>query len=72
MFLVGTIGDPQNPCRSRFFQNLPPILGGVPSLANSPTQAPHTPMSDTILGSSILGSTFLRSNTQAHPSVGSP
>jgi hypothetical protein len=70
--LVGTIGDPQNPRRSRCLQNLPPILGGVPSLANSPAQPSHTPVSDTILGSTLLGSTLLGSNTQGHPSIGSP
>jgi hypothetical protein len=69
--LVGAIGDPQNPHHSRHLHNLPPILGGVPSLANSSAQPSHSPVSDTILGSNLLGSTFLGSNTQGHPSIGS-
>jgi hypothetical protein len=67
-----TIGEPQNPCHSIHLQNLPPILGGVPSLANSLTQPSHTPVSDTILVSFLLGSTFLGSNSQGHPSISSP
>jgi hypothetical protein len=71
-FLVRTIGEPQNPHRSRCLQNLPPILGGFPSLSNSPDQPSHNPVSATILGSTLLGSTLLVSNTQGHPSIGSP
>jgi hypothetical protein len=67
-----TIWDPHNPRRSRRLQNLPPILGGVPSLSNSSTQPYHNPVSDTILGSTLLGSTFLGSNSQGHPSTSSP
>jgi hypothetical protein len=70
--LVRTIGDPQNPHHSRRLQNLPPILGGVPSLSNSPAQPSHTPVSATIFGSALLGSTLLGSNTQGHPSISSP
>ena len=66
------IGDPQNPCRSRCLQNLPPILGGVPSLTNSPTQASHTPVNATILGSNFLCSNLLGSNSQGQPSTSSP
>jgi hypothetical protein len=71
-FLVRTIGEPHNPHHSRCLQNLPPILGGVPSLANSPTQPSHTPVSATILESALLGSTLLGSNTQGNPYIGSP
>jgi hypothetical protein len=53
-------------------QDLPPLLGGVPSLSNSSTQPSHTPVSATILGSNLLGSTFLGSNSQGHPSISSP
>jgi hypothetical protein len=53
-------------------QNLPHILGGVPSLSNSPAKPSHTLVSATILGSDLHGSTFLGSNTHGHPSVCSP
>jgi hypothetical protein len=53
-------------------QNLPPILGVVPSLSNSSAQPSHTPVSATIFGSNLLGSTFLGSNSQGHPSTNSP
>jgi hypothetical protein len=66
------IGDPQNPRRSRRFQNLLPILGGVPSLSNSLTQPSHTPMRATILGSTLIGSNLLGSNSQGHRSTISP
>ena len=71
-FLVGTIGEPQNPRCSRRLQNLPPILGGGHSIKNSPTQPYHTLVSATVLGSTLLGSTLLGSNTQGHPSISSP
>jgi hypothetical protein len=70
--LVRTIGEPHNPHCSRRLQNLPPILGGIPGLANSLAQPSHTPVSATILGSTLLGSTFLGSNTQGNPSIGYP
>jgi hypothetical protein len=69
---VGHHRGPQNPHRSIHLKNLPPILGGVPSLTNSLTQPSHTPVSDTILGLALLGSTFLGSNSQGHPSTSSP
>jgi hypothetical protein len=53
-------------------QNLPPILGGIPSLSNSLAQPSHTPVSTTILGSTLLGSTFLGTNSQGHPSTSPP
>jgi hypothetical protein len=70
--LVETIGEPQNPLHSRCLQNLPPILGGVHSFANSLAEPSHTLVSATILGSALLSSTLLGSNTQGHPSIGSP
>jgi hypothetical protein len=72
ILLVETIGDPQNPCHSRHLKNLPPILGGVPSLSNSLSQPSHTLVSATILVSSLLGSNLLWSNSQGHPSTSSP
>jgi hypothetical protein len=52
--------------------NIPPILGGVPSLANSSTPPSHTPMSATVLGSTLLGSTLLGSTSQGQLSTCSP
>jgi hypothetical protein len=40
----------ENPRLSKCLQNIPPILGGVPSLSYSPAQPSHTPVSATILG----------------------
>jgi hypothetical protein len=70
--LVVTIGEPHNLHHSRCLHNLPPILGQVPTLANSLTPLSHTPLSATFLGSALLGSTFLGSNTQGNLSIGSP
>jgi hypothetical protein len=70
--LVRTIGEPQNPHRSRCLQNLPPILGGVPSFANSLAPPSHTLVSHTILGLALFDSTLLGSNTQGNPSIGYP
>jgi hypothetical protein len=53
-------------------QNIPHILRGVPSLANSLTQPYHILVGANFLGSNLLGSTFLGSNTQGYPSIISP
>jgi hypothetical protein len=52
--------------------NLPPVLGRVPSIANSPAQPSHTPVNATFLGSTLLGSTLFGFNSQGHPSTSSP
>jgi hypothetical protein len=71
LFYSDIIGDPHNPHCSRRLQNLPPILRGVPSLADSMAQPSHTPVSDTIFGSTLLSSTLLGSNSQSKPSTNS-
>jgi hypothetical protein len=51
---------------------MPPILGGVPSISNSPAQPSHTPVSAIVSGSTLPRSTFIGSNKQVHPFVSSP